>query len=206
MSVEKFEPKDVPKSTISRPSRKEAEAAVEVLLRWAGDDPTREGLLETPARYTRAFEEFFAGYKQDPAEELQKTFEDIQGYNDMVLVKNIDFVSHCEHHIAPIIGKAHVAYWPDKKIVGISKLARIVDIFARRLTSQENMTRDIAQIISNTLNAKGCAVMIDANHQCMSTRGVSKTGSSTVTNFFTGIFETDAEIRRRFMDMTPKGE
>ena len=197
MSVEKFKPKN----PVKRPSREEAEAAVEVLLRWAGDDPKREGLKETPARYTRAFEEFFAGYNQDPAAELQKTFEDIEGYNDMVLVKNIDFVSHCEHHIAPIIGRAHVAYWPDKKIVGISKLARIVDIFARRLTSQENMTRDIAQIITNTLQAKGCAVMVDANHQCMSTRGVEKMSSSTVTSFFTGVFEKDAETRSRFMEM-----
>lgn len=197
MSVEKFETK----KPVKRPSRKEAEAAVEILLRWAGDDSTREGLIETPARYTRAFEEFFAGYNLDPAAELQKTFEDIQDYNDMVLVKNIDFVSHCEHHIAPIIGKAHVAYWPDKKIVGISKLARIVDIYARRLTSQENMTRDIAQTISNTLEAKGCAVMIDANHQCMSTRGVGKAGSSTVTNYFTGIFEKEVEVRSRFMEM-----
>jgi len=197
MSVEKFEPKEA----IKRPSRKEAEAAVEVLLRWAGDNPAREGLIETPARYTRAFEEFFAGYKMDAKDELQKTFEDIQDYNDMVLVKNIDFVSHCEHHIAPIIGKAHVAYWPNQKIVGISKLARIVDIYARRLTSQENMTRDIAQVISETLDAKGCAVMIDANHQCMSTRGVGKAGSSTVTNYFTGVFEQNPETRSRFMEM-----
>lgn len=205
MSVEKFEPKKAgnksAKSPLNRPSREEAEAAVEILLRWAGDDPSREGLKETPARYTRAFEEFFAGYNMDPVKELQKTFEDIEDYDDMVLVKNIDFVSHCEHHIVPIIGKAHVAYWPDKKVVGISKLARIVDIFARRLTSQENMTRDIAKVISDTLEAKGCAVMIDANHQCMSTRGVGKAGSSTVTNYFTGVFKKDAELRTRFTEM-----
>jgi GTP cyclohydrolase I len=197
MSVEKFKPK----TPVTKPTRKEAEAAVEVLLRWAGDDPNRAGLLETPARYTRAFEEFFSGYTQDPAKELQKTFEDIEGYDDMVLVKDIEFVSHCEHHIAPIIGKAHVAYWPDKKIVGISKLARIVDIYAKRLTSQENMTREIADIISDTLEAKGAAVMIDANHQCMSTRGVNKSCSSTVTSHFTGLFKEDAEIRQRFMEM-----
>lgn len=197
MSVEKFEPKKPAK----RPSREEAEAAVEVLLRWAGDNPEREGLVETPARYVRAFEEFFAGYDMDPAEELLKTFDDIQDYDDMVLVKDIEFVSHCEHHIAPIIGKAHVAYWPNKKVVGISKLARIVDIFAKRLISQENMTREIAQIITNTLDAKGCAVMVDANHQCMSTRGVEKAGSSTVTNYFTGIFKKDEEVRKRFMEM-----
>lgn len=197
MSVEKFKPK----TPVTKPTRKEAEAAVEVLLRWAGDDPNRAGLLETPARYTRAFEEFFSGYTQDPAKELQKTFEDIEGYDDMVLVKDIEFVSHCEHHIAPIIGKAHVAYWPDKKIVGISKLARIVDIYAKRLTSQENMTREIADIISDTLEAKGAAVMIDANHQCMSTRGVNKSCSSTMTSHFTGLFKKDAEIRQRFMEM-----
>lgn len=204
MSVEKFTPPKAGKNSAKqpkRPSREEAEAAVEVLLRWAGDDPSRDGLLETPARYTRAFEEFFAGYDMDPVKELQKTFEDIEDYDDMVLVKNIDFVSHCEHHIAPIIGKAHVAYWPNKKVVGISKLARIVDIFARRLTSQENMTRDIAKVISDTLDAKGCAVMIDANHQCMSTRGVGKAGSSTVTSSFTGVFEKDSEARMRFIEM-----
>lgn len=197
MSVEKF----TSNLTKQRPSREEAEAAVEVLLRWAGDDPTRAGLLETPARYTRAFEEFFKGYHQDPAAELQKTFEDITDYDDMVLVKDIDFISHCEHHIVPIIGKAHVAYWPNKKVVGISKLARIVDIYAHRLTSQENMTRDIAEIITNTLDAKGCAVMIDANHQCMSTRGVHKAHSSTMTSFFTGIFKKDEGTRQRFMGM-----
>lgn len=204
MSVEKFTPPKSGKKSADgskRPSREEAEAAVEVLLRWAGDNPERDGLVETPARYTRAFEEFFAGYNMDPVKELQKTFEDIEDYDDMVLVKNIDFVSHCEHHIAPIIGKAHVAYWPNKKVVGISKLARIVDIFARRLTSQENMTRDIAKIITDTLDAKGCAVMIDANHQCMSTRGVGKARSSTVTSFFTGVFEKESEVRMRFMEM-----
>ena len=197
MSVENFKAKNI----VKRPSRIEAEEAVEVLLRWAGDDPTREGLIETPSRYIRAFEEFFAGYQMDPVAELQKTFEDIQNYDDMVLVKNINFVSHCEHHIAPIIGNAHVAYWPNKKVVGISKLARIVDIFAHRLTSQENMTRNIAQVITNTLNAKGCAVMIEANHQCMSTRGVEKAEASTVTNYFTGVFKDDLETRRRFMEM-----
>ncbi len=195
MSVEKFNPKD------NKPTREEAEKAVETLLRWAGEDPTRAGLLETPARYTRAFEEHFAGYTQNPADELSKIFEDIEDYDDMVLVKDIDFVSHCEHHIAPIIGKAHVAYWPNKKIVGISKLARIVDIHAKRLTSQENMTRDIAEIIQNTLDAKGCAVMIDANHQCMSTRGVGKAHSSTVTNHFTGVFKEESDTRSRFMEM-----
>jgi len=195
MSVEKFNPKN------NKPTREEAEKAVETLLKWAGEDPTREGLRETPARYTRAFEEHFAGYDQDPAQELSKIFEDIDQYDDMVLVKDIDFVSHCEHHIAPIIGKAHVAYWPNQKVVGISKLARIVDIFAKRLTSQEKMTRDIADVIQNTLDAKGCAVMIDANHQCMSTRGVGKAHSSTVTSHFTGVFKKENDTRQRFMEM-----
>lgn len=185
---------------IAKPSREEAEAAVETLLRWIGEDPKRHGLIETPARYVRAFDEFFKGYTQDPSKELQKTFEDIEDYDDFVLVKNIEFVSHCEHHIVPIIGKAHVAYWPNKKIVGISKLARIVDIYAHRLTSQENMTRDIAEIIKNTLDAKGAAVVIDANHQCMSTRGVNKMDSSTVTSHFTGCFKTESDTRQRFME------
>jgi GTP cyclohydrolase I len=197
MSVEKFEQKS---QMIDKPSREEAEGAVETLLRWIGEDPSREGLRETPARYVRAFDEFFKGYNQDPAKELQKTFEDIEDYDDFVLVKNIEFVSHCEHHIVPIIGKAHVAYWPDKKVVGISKLARIVDIYAHRLTSQENMTRDIAEVITNTLNAKGAAVMIDANHQCMSTRGVNKMDSSTVTSHFTGCFKKETDTRQRFLE------
>jgi GTP cyclohydrolase I len=195
MSIEKFKPDN------NRPTRKEAEKAVETLLKWIGEDPTRPGLLETPARYIRAFEEYFAGYHHDPADELAKIFEDIEQYDDMVLVKDIDFVSHCEHHIVPIIGKAHVAYWPNKKVVGISKLARVVDLFAKRLTSQENMTREIAQTIQNTLDAKGCAVMVDANHQCMSTRGIDKTHSSTVTSHFTGVFKDEAEVRTRFMEM-----
>ena len=197
MSVEKF----TAKTPNNKPSRAEAEAAVEVLLRWAGEDPSRGGLLETPARYTRAFEEFFSGYGEDAAKELSKTFDDIEGYDDMVIVKDIEFTSHCEHHIAPIIGKAHVAYWPNKKIVGISKLARIVDIYSKRLTSQENMTRQIVDVITETLEPKGCAVMIDADHQCMSIRGVKKTCSSTVTSSFSGVFKNDAEIRGRFMEM-----
>ncbi len=197
MSIEKFEQK----KSLSRPSRQEAEAAVKVLLRWAGEDPSRGGLIDTPARYTRAFEEYFSGYDADAAKELSKTFDDIEGYNDMVLVKEIEFTSHCEHHIAPIIGKAHVAYWPDQKIVGISKLARIVDIYAKRLTSQENMTRQISDVIMNTLEPKGVAVMIDADHQCMSMRGVKKTCSSTVTSSFRGVFETDTNIRQRFLEM-----
>lgn len=196
MSVEKL---DTTKD--NQPTREEAEEAVRTLLHWIGEDPKRHGLIETPARYVRAFDEFFTGYKMDPAKELEKTFEDIEDYDDMVIVKNIEFVSHCEHHIVPIIGQAHVAYWPDKKVVGISKLARIVDIFAKRLTSQENMTREIADVITNTLNAKGAAVIVDANHQCMSTRGVNKADSSTVTATYTGVFKEDAEVRARFLEM-----
>ncbi len=185
----------------NKPSRAEAMKAVEVLLRWAGEDPSREGLKETPARVVKAYEEFFSGYDKDAAKELKKTFEDIKGFDDMVLVKDIDFVSHCEHHLVPILGKAHVAYWPDEKVVGISKLARIVDIFGRRLVSQENMTCNILNCINETLKPKGVAVYIDANHQCMSTRGVNKTGSSTVTSMFCGIFKKDLEVQRRFLDM-----
>ena len=183
------------------PSREEAERAVETLIRWAGDDPTREGLRETPARVVRAYEEFFVGFTQCAKTELLKTFEDIQGFDDIVIVKNIDFTSHCEHHMVPIIGKAHVAYWPDQKIVGISKLARIVDIFAKRLVSQETMTKNIAGIIDETLRPKGCAVMIEADHQCMSIRGVNKGNSSTVTTTFSGIFKEDRDVQRRFLDL-----
>jgi GTP cyclohydrolase IA len=186
---------------IPRPSRAEAEKAVEVLLRWAGEDPAREGLLETPARVVRAYEEFFAGYGMDAADELSKTFEDIKGFDDIVLVKDIDFVSHCEHHIAAITGKAHVAYWPDAKVVGISKLARVVDIFSKRMVSQENMTSQIVQAIESSLKPKGVAVYIEADHQCMSIRGVHKPGSSTVTTTFSGIFKTDQNARDRFMAM-----
>ncbi|MGH1377845.1 MAG: GTP cyclohydrolase I FolE [Alphaproteobacteria bacterium] len=185
----------------NRPSREEAMKAVETMLRWAGEDPTREGLLDTPKRVVKAYEEFFSGYTKDPTAELQKTFEDIEGFDDMVLVKDIDFVSHCEHHLVPILGKAHVAYWPDEKVVGISKLARIVDIYGRRLVSQENMTRNILQCIDQTLQPKGVAVYIDANHQCMSTRGVNKSSSSTVTSMFSGIFKEDRDTQRRFLDM-----
>lgn len=183
------------------PSREQAQAAVETILRYIGEDPARPGLIDTPARFIRAYDEFFAGYAMDAAAELSTTFEDINGYDDMVVVRDISFVSHCEHHLAPILGTAHVAYWPDKKIVGISKLARVVDIFARRLISQENMTRDIANIIQTTLSPKGVAVMISADHQCMSTRGVEKAGSSTLTTHVTGCFRDDAEIRGRFMAM-----
>ncbi|MCB1562642.1 MAG: GTP cyclohydrolase I FolE [Alphaproteobacteria bacterium] len=187
-----------------RPDREAAEAAVKTLLRYIGENPDREGLRETPARVVRAYDEFFAGYEQSAKSELLKTFEDIKDFDDIVLVKDIDFASHCEHHMVPIIGKAHVAYWPDKKVVGISKLARVVDIHARRLTSQENMTSQIAQIIDETLKPKGVAVKIEADHQCMSIRGVNKGASSTVTTSFSGIFKKDKDAQRRFLDMTAR--
>lgn len=183
------------------PSREDAEQAITTLLRYIGEDTDRFGLKETPARVIRSFEEFFKGYRQNAHDELIKTFEDITGFDDMVLVKNIDFVSHCEHHMVPIIGQAHVAYWPGENVVGISKLARVVDIYARRLVSQENMTRAIGDSINSALAPKGVAVMIDANHQCMSTRGINKALSSTVTMHFTGNFKTDRDLQRRFLDM-----
>lgn len=187
---------------LSRPSREEAERAVETLIRYAGDDPQREGLVDTPARVVRSYDEFYAGYRLDAADELARTFEDIQGYDDIVLVKDISFVSHCEHHMVPISGKAHVAYWPSAHVVGISKLARVVDIFARRLVSQENMTRQVMEAIDAALVPKGTAVMIEADHQCMSTRGINKPGAATVTTMFSGIFREDQDTRRRFLELT----
>ena len=188
-------------SNDTKPSREDAEAAVRVLLEYIGENPDREGLVETPARVIRAYDEFFEGYKQDPAEMLGKTFEDIEGFNDIVLVKNIEFTSHCEHHMVPIHGVAHVAYWPNEAVVGISKLARIVDIFGKRLVSQENMTSGIANCIESVLKPKGVGVYIDATHECMSTRGVKKRSSSTVTTTFTGILKEDQAAQTRFLTM-----
>ena len=185
----------------TKPTRDEAEEAVKTLLRYIGEDPNREGLLETPARVVRAYDEFFEGYKQDPAKELGKTFKDIEGFDDIVLVKDIEFTSHCEHHMVSITGVAHVAYWPDQAVVGISKLARIVDIFAKRLVSQENMTNGIANCIEDTLKPKGVAVFIDADHQCMSIRGVKKSNSSTVTTTFRGRLKEDQAAQMRFLEM-----
>ena len=186
--------------TNDTPSREEAEKAVETLLRYIGEDPNRPGLVETPARMVRAFDEHYAGYHMNAADELSKTFEDIEGYDDFVLVRNIEFVSHCEHHLEPIIGTAHVAYWPDQKIVGISKLARIVDIYAKRLISQEMMTKHIADVLDETLQPKGIAIMVDASHQCMSTRGVKKPSSSTTTSIFRGEMQKEVQ-QSRFMAM-----
>jgi len=184
---------------MSKPSREEAEKAVRVLLEWAGDDPNREGLIETPKRVVKAYEQFFEGYQQDPEEVLRKTFEEVEGYDEMVIVKDIRLESHCEHHMVPILGVAHVGYIPNNRVVGISKLARIVDIFGKRLQTQETMTSQIANTIQKVLDPKGVAVVIDANHQCMSTRGVHKTTSSTVTSAMKGIFKENAVTRNEFL-------
>ena len=184
-----------------KPSRQQAEEAVRVLLQYIGENPNREGLKETPARVVRAYDEFFEGYNQDPAKELGKTFEDIEGFDDIVLVKDIEFTSHCEHHMVPINGVAHVAYWPDEKVVGISKLARIVDIFSKRLVSQENMTSGIANCINESLQPKGVAVYIEADHQCMSIRGVKKRSSATITTTFTGKLSDCHMTQMRFLSM-----
>jgi GTP cyclohydrolase I len=184
---------------MSKPSREEALKAVKTLIEWAGDDPTREGLIETPKRVVAAYEEFFEGYSQDPEEILEKTFEEVEGYDEMVIVKDIRLESHCEHHIVPILGKAHIGYIPNKRVVGISKLARIVDVFGKRLQTQETMTSQIANTIQKVLDPKGVAVVIDAGHQCMTTRGVHKTESSTVTSSMKGIFKENPVTRNEFL-------
>jgi len=184
---------------MSKPNREEAMQAVKTLIEWAGDDPTREGLVETPKRVVAAYEEFFEGYTQDPEDILRKTFEEVEGYDEMVIVKDIRLESHCEHHIVPILGTAHIGYIPNKRVVGISKLARIVDVFGKRLQTQETMTSQIATTIENVLNPKGVAVVIDAGHQCMSTRGVHKTESSTVTSSMKGVFKENQVTRNEFL-------
>jgi GTP cyclohydrolase IA len=182
-----------------RPSREEAEAAVRLLLEYAGDDPLREGLRGTPGRVVRAFDEYFAGYAEDPVELLARTFEETDGYDEMVVLKDIRFESHCEHHIAPIIGKAHVAYLPGTRVVGISKLARLVELYAKRLQIQEKMTAQIANTLDEVLRPKGVAVVIEAAHQCMTTRGVHKPGVAMVTSRMLGAFRTDQATRREFL-------
>ena len=184
-----------------RPSREMAEAAVRTLIEWAGDDPERAGLRGTPERVVRSFEEFFRGYDTDPVELLQRTFDEINGYDEMVMLKDIRFESHCEHHIAPIIGKAHIAYLPDRRVVGISKLARLVEVYAKRLQIQEKMTSQIAGTLSDVLQPKGVAVVIEAAHQCMTTRGVHKPGVSMVTSTMLGAFRDDPTTRREFLAM-----
>jgi GTP cyclohydrolase I len=188
-------------AALPRPSQEEVEAAVSVLLRWTGDNPAREGLIDTPKRVAKAYREMFSGYDQDPAAELGRVFEEVEGYDDIVVVRDIQFHSHCEHHMVPIIGKAHVAYRPDGKVVGLSKIARVVDIFAHRLQTQEAMTAQIAGVIQDVLNPLGVAVMIEAEHMCMAMRGIRKQGSSTLTTTFTGAFKDRAEEQARFLMM-----
>lgn len=184
-----------------RPTQGEAEDAVRTLIRWAGDDPNRDGLLGTPERVVRAYDEFFSGYNEDPMEMLQKTFSETEGYDEMVVLRDIDFHSHCEHHIVPIIGKAHVGYLPSERVVGISKLARVIETFARRLQIQEKLTAQIANTLEEVLQPKGVAVVIEAVHQCMTTRGVKKQGVSLVTSRMLGQFRDDAKTRREFLSI-----
>lgn len=189
------------KPVVDRPSQEEAEAAVRTLLRWTGDNPDREGLRDTPARVAKAYREMFGGYDKCPAEELGRTFEEVAGYDDLVLVKDIAFHSHCEHHMVPIIGKAHVGYLPDGKVVGLSKIARVVDIFAHRLQTQEAITAQIAGVIQDVLNPRGVAVIVEAEHMCMAMRGIRKQGSTTLTSTYTGVFHNQPEEQTRFITM-----
>ena len=184
-----------------KPTREEAEAAVRTMLAWTGDNPDREGLIETPKRVVRAYEQFFAGYEMDPKEVLSKVFEEVEGYDEMVIVKDIRVESHCEHHMVPILGKAHVGYLPNKRIVGISKLARVVDIFGKRLQTQEVMTAQIANVINEVLEPRGVAVVMNAKHQCMTTRGVHKPESSTITSTMLGAFRENPDTRAEFMNL-----
>jgi len=180
-------------------SQKQAEEAVRTLLRWAGEDPAREGLLDTPRRVVKAYRDWFSGYDEDPGESLRRTFEEVEGYDELVVLRGIEFESHCEHHMAPIIGRAHVGYLPDRKVVGISKLARVVDGFARRFQVQEKLTAQIANCIAETLQPRGVGVVIDARHECMTTRGVHKRGVSMVTSQMLGTFREDARTRAEFL-------
>ncbi|CDG84887.1 GTP cyclohydrolase I FolE [Janthinobacterium agaricidamnosum] len=190
-----------PAAASGRASREEALAAVKTLISWAGDDPGREGLIDTPDRVVRAYREFFAGYEADAARELSATFEESDGYDEMVIVRDVRFASHCEHHMVPIIGRAHIAYLPRERVVGISKLARVVDVFAKRLQIQEKLTAQIADTIHDTLQARGVAVVIEAAHMCMTTRGVSKPGAVTVTSKMLGQFRSDRALRQDFQAM-----
>lgn len=192
-------------NTADRPSRAEAEEAVRTLIRWAGDDPTREGLVGTPDRVVRSYEEFFAGYDLDPVDMLHRTFEETDGYDEIVLLRDIRLESHCEHHIVPILGKAHVAYLPDKRVVGISKLARVVEVYAKRLQIQEKLTAQIANTINEVLQPKGVAVVIEAAHQCMTTRGVHNPGVTMVTSRMLGAFRDDPATRREILGLIQGG-
>ncbi len=184
-----------------RPTVEEAEAAVRTLIRWAGDDPDREGLKATPGRVIRSYEEYFSGYKEDPIELLSRVFEEVNGYDEMVVLRDVRFESHCEHHLAPIVGKAHIAYLPDKRVVGISKLARLVEVYARRLQIQEKLTSQIANTIDEVLQPKGVGVIVEAAHQCMTTRGIHKPGATMITSRMLGPFRTDPKTRREFLSM-----
>jgi GTP cyclohydrolase I len=196
--VKKFSRED---EVSRKPSKKEAEDAVRTLLRYIGEDPEREGLLDTPARVVKSYAELFSGYEKSADEALGRTFEEVSGYDDIVMVKDIPFFSHCEHHMVPIIGKAHVAYLPDGRVLGLSKIARTVDVFAKRLQTQESMTAQIAKAIDETLAPRGVAVLIEADHMCMAMRGVKKLGSSTMTTTFTGAFKDNPQEQARFMTM-----
>jgi len=192
---------------LGRPSREEAEAAVRVLLRWTGDDPSREGLLDTPKRVVKAFEEFFSGYQEDATDVLSRVFEEVHGYDDIVLVRDIPFSSHCEHHMVPFFGNAHIAYYPSEEgVVGLSKLARLVDVFAKRLQTQEALTAQIVSAIDQHLRPRGCAIMIEAEHMCMSMRGVRKHGAETITTQFTGVFRDDPAEQVRFLTLLRSGK
>ncbi|MGB0625814.1 MAG: GTP cyclohydrolase I FolE [Alphaproteobacteria bacterium] len=192
-------PYDTPDKPASAPDHTEAEEAVRTLLRWAGDDPTREGLVDTPARVARAFEEFFAGYREDPLEYLERTFEEVEGYDEMVVLRDIRMESYCEHHLAPILGKVHIGYLPERRVVGISKLARVAEAYAKRLQIQEKLTAQIANCIDEVLRPKGVAVVIEAEHQCMTTRGVHKPGVVMVTSRMLGAFRESSDTRREFL-------
>lgn len=189
------------RSVRGRPTREQAEEAVRTLLAWTGDNPDREGLIHTPRRVVNAFEELYSGYGQDPSELLTTTFSEVGGYQDMVLVRDIPFYSHCEHHMVPFLGKAHIAYYPVEGVVGLSKLARLVDIFARRLQTQETMTSQVSSALEEHLGTRGVAVMLEAEHLCMSMRGVQKGGVSTMTSHFSGIFKEDAAEREKFLNL-----
>ena len=190
---------DNKKLEANKVSDKEAEEAFKTILAWMGEDPNREGLLETPKRVVKAYKEYFAGYKEDPNKILDKTFGDVDGYDDMVIQKNISVQSHCEHHMAPIIGKAHVAYIPNERVVGLSKLARVVEVFSKRLQTQERLTMQIAKTLMESLDAKGVAVTIDSTHQCMTMRGIKKEQASTVTNYYLGQFKDDLSYQNRYL-------
>jgi len=189
---------------VKKVSDKEAEEAFKTILTWIGEDPSREGLLETPKRVVKAFKEYFGGYIQDAGQILEKTFGDVEGYDDMVVEKNISVSSHCEHHMAPIVGTAHVAYIPNKRVVGLSKLARVVEVFSKRLQTQERLTMQVAKALMTSLDAKGVAVTIDAAHQCMTMRGIKKENATTVTNYFLGQFKEDLSIQNRYLKFISK--